>query len=101
MKSTTDNDENPFPLIDTSRSTPTGLPKRLKRRMWFGLGCLAFGIPPFLVGYYYLTSLWRYQEFRTPILSNIMGACFWGGLILAFIGMVLLFSLLDRLLGRR
>lgn len=68
--------------------------------MWTGAGCSIVGGLNFLVGHSYVTAQ-AGQADSEMLLSNIMGICFWGGLLLACVGMVMLLLLFERLLGRR
>ena len=45
------------------------------------------GLLGIFVGAYYATQLAPLPEFRSDILINVMGACFWSGALLFVVGL--------------
>jgi hypothetical protein len=57
-----------------------------RRRLITGLIIAAIGALPLYAGFYYATELARRPEFRSAVLENVMGVCFWGGALFFVVG---------------
>ena len=60
---------------------------RRQKLLLIGIVVAAIGLLPFAAGIYYATELVSMPEYRTPLLSNVMGVCFWGGLLTMVVGL--------------